>query len=62
MAQNASTWWWTNGVWFVAWRMAGWTFIAGGDDGVDEEVLVKPFCVSEAATSEQHFFLVMLRE
>ena len=46
----------------MAWRMAGWTFIAGDDDGVDEEVLVKPFCVSEAATSEQHFFLVMLRE
>ena len=43
MAQNAWTWWWTNGVWFVAWRMAGWTFIAGEDAvmfiaGVDVEV------------------------
>ena len=42
--------------------IAGWTFIAGDDDAVDEEVLVKPFCVPGAATSEQPFFPAMLRE
>ena len=39
MAQNAWTWRWTNGVWFVAWRMAGWTFIAG-EVVVDNQVVV----------------------